>query len=65
MERAHTLYGLLVCATTTILVFGILATSTIPVLRHRLDRLCGIVLLPALHRADGKGEGACLRINDR
>jgi predicted exporter len=31
-ERAHTLYGLLVCATTTILVFGILATSTIPVL---------------------------------
>ena len=35
------------------------------VARHRLDRLCGIVLLPALHRADGKGEGACLRINDR
>ena len=31
-ERAHTLYGVLVCATTTILVFGILATSTIPVL---------------------------------
>ena len=31
-ERAHTLYGLLVCATTTILVFGILATSSVPVL---------------------------------
>jgi predicted exporter len=30
--RARTLYGLLVCATSTILVFGILATSTIPVL---------------------------------
>ncbi len=31
-ERTHTLYGLLVCATTTILVFGVLATSRIPVL---------------------------------
>jgi predicted exporter len=31
-ERAHTLYGLLVCATTTILVFGVLATSSVPVL---------------------------------
>ncbi len=31
-ERAHTVYGLLVCATTTILVFGILATSSVPVL---------------------------------
>ncbi|MDF2458540.1 MAG: conserved rane protein of unknown function [Nitrospira sp.] len=31
-ERARTLYGLFVCATTTILVFGVLATSTIPVL---------------------------------
>ncbi|HEX8749831.1 MAG TPA: MMPL family transporter [Nitrospira sp.] len=30
--RARTLYGLLVCSTTTILVFGILASSTIPVL---------------------------------
>jgi predicted exporter len=31
-ERTHTQYGLLVCATTTILVFGLLAASTIPVL---------------------------------
>jgi predicted exporter len=31
-ERARTVYGLLVCATTTILVFGVLAASTIPVL---------------------------------
>ncbi|SPP64782.1 MMPL family transporter [Nitrospira lenta] len=31
-ERARTLYGLLVCSTTTILVFGVLACSTIPVL---------------------------------
>jgi predicted exporter len=30
--RARTLYGLLVCSTTTILVFGVLASSTIPVL---------------------------------
>jgi predicted exporter len=31
-ERARTIYGLLVCGTTTILVFGVLAFSTIPVL---------------------------------
>ncbi|HEU5201448.1 MAG TPA: hypothetical protein VFT92_01545, partial [Nitrospira sp.] len=31
-ERSKTLYGLLVCSTTTILVFGVLASSTIPVL---------------------------------
>jgi predicted exporter len=31
-ERARTLYGLLVCSATTILVFGVLAWSTIPVL---------------------------------
>lgn len=31
-EQARTLYGLLVCSTTTILVFGVLACSTIPVL---------------------------------
>jgi len=30
--RLRTLYGLLVCSTTTILVFGLLATSSIPVL---------------------------------
>jgi len=30
--RLQTLYGLLVCSTTTILVFGVLATSSIPVL---------------------------------
>jgi predicted exporter len=30
--QARTLYGLLVCSTTTILVFGVLASSTIPVL---------------------------------
>ena len=31
-ERSRTIYGLLVCSTTTILVFGVLAFSTIPVL---------------------------------
>lgn len=31
-ERARTVFGLLVCSTTTILVFGVLAFSTIPVL---------------------------------
>jgi len=31
-ERSKTLYGLLVCSMTTILVFGVLASSTIPVL---------------------------------
>ena len=31
-ERLRTLYGLLVCSTTTILVFGVLASSSIPVL---------------------------------
>jgi predicted exporter len=32
-ERARTVYGLIVCSTTTILVFGVLAISQIPVLR--------------------------------
>ncbi len=32
-ERGRTVYGLLVCSTTTILVFGVLALSHIPVLR--------------------------------
>ena len=32
-ERGRTVYGLLVCSTTTILVFGVLAFSQIPVLR--------------------------------
>jgi len=32
-ERGRTVYGLLVCSTTTILVFGVLAFSKIPVLR--------------------------------
>ena len=31
-ERSRTLYGLLVCSTTTVLVFGLLAGSAIPVL---------------------------------
>ena len=31
-ERSNTLYGLLVCSMTTILVFGVLASSDIPVL---------------------------------
>ena len=31
-ERSRTLYGLLVCSVTTMLVFGVLATSSIPVL---------------------------------
>jgi len=31
-ERARTIFGLLVCAATTILVFGVLACSRIPVL---------------------------------
>jgi predicted exporter len=32
-ERGRTVYGLLVCSTTTILAFGVLAFSQIPVLR--------------------------------
>ena len=32
-ERGRTVFGLLVCSTTTILVFGVLALSQIPVLR--------------------------------
>jgi predicted exporter len=32
-ERHRTVYGLLICSTTTILVFGVLASSQIPVLR--------------------------------
>lgn len=32
-ERGRTIYGLVVCSTTTILVFGVLALSRIPVLR--------------------------------
>ena len=31
-ERARTVFGILVCGTTTILVFGVLAFSKIPVL---------------------------------
>ena len=33
VERGRTVYGLVVCSTTTILVFGVLAFSQIPVLR--------------------------------
>jgi len=33
VERGRTVYGLVVCSTTTILVFGVLAFSHIPVLR--------------------------------
>jgi predicted exporter len=33
VERGRTVYGLVVCSTTTILVFGVLALSKIPVLR--------------------------------
>jgi predicted exporter len=32
-ERGRTVYGLVVCSTTTILVFGVLTLSQIPVLR--------------------------------
>jgi predicted exporter len=32
-ERGRTVYGLVVCSMTTILVFGVLAFSKIPVLR--------------------------------
>ena len=32
-ERGRTIYGLVVCSTTTILVFGVLTFSQIPVLR--------------------------------
>ncbi len=41
-ERARTIFGLLVCSTTTILVFGVLAFSTIPVLHAiGLTAACG------------------------
>jgi predicted exporter len=32
-ERGRTVYGLVVCSTTTVLVFGVLTLSQIPVLR--------------------------------
>jgi predicted exporter len=41
-ERRRTVFGLLVCSTTTILVFGVLACSTIPVLHAiGLTAACG------------------------
>ncbi len=41
-ERARTYFGLLVCSTTTILVFGVLAFSKIPVLHAiGLTAACG------------------------
>ena len=41
-ERRRTVFGLLVCSTTTILVFGVLAFSTIPVLHAiGLTAACG------------------------
>jgi predicted exporter len=41
-DRARTRFGLLVCGTTTILVFGVLACSTIPVLHAiGLTAACG------------------------
>ena len=41
-ERRRTVFGLLVCGTTTILVFGVLACSTIPVLHAiGLTAACG------------------------
>ena len=43
-EWARTIYGLLVCSTTTILVFGVLAFSTIPVLHAiGVTAACGSV----------------------
>jgi len=42
IERAQTVFGLLVCSTTTILVFGLLAFSKIPVLHAiGLTAACG------------------------
>jgi predicted exporter len=42
IERAKTIFGLLVCSTTTILVFGLLAFSKIPVLHAiGLTAACG------------------------
>lgn len=41
-ERRRTVFGLLVCSTTTVLVFGVLACSTIPVLHAiGLTAACG------------------------
>ena len=41
-KRARTIFGLLVCSTTTILVFGVLAFSTVPVLHAiGLTAACG------------------------
>jgi predicted exporter len=41
-ERRRTVFGLLVCSTTTILVFGVLAFSKIPVLHAiGLTAACG------------------------
>ncbi|OGW47160.1 MAG: hypothetical protein A2V62_01235 [Nitrospirae bacterium RBG_19FT_COMBO_58_9] len=41
-ERRRTVFGLLVCSTTTVLVFGVLACSSIPVLHAiGLTAACG------------------------
>jgi predicted exporter len=45
--RGRTLYGLLVCSSTTILVFGVLATSRIPV----LHAIAGILARKDQHAA--------------
>lgn len=56
-ERAKTIFGLLVCSTTTILVFGVLAFSKIPVLHAiGMTAACGSVfcLLFAALMAESK-----------
>jgi len=58
-ERARTIFGLLICATTTILVFGVLACSTIPVLHAiGLTAACGSLccLVFAGLLAEGRSE---------
>jgi len=58
-ERGRTLYGLIVCSTTTILVFGVLAFSQIPVLRAigmttALGSLACLVFAAFLAESPGK-----------
>jgi predicted exporter len=55
--RGRTLYGLLVCSSTTILVFGVLATSRIPVLHAigmtaALGSFCCLLFAGILARKD-------------
>jgi predicted exporter len=58
-DRGRTLYGLVVCSATTILVFGVLACSNIPVLRAigmtaAFGSLCSLLFAAMLARSGSR-----------